>query len=200
MSPRPRLMPDSDVVTGVARVIERLGPSRFTLSDVSKEIGLAPATLVQRFGSKRGLLLAVARTAASGVHEQFAHFRATSRSPLQTIEAIARCMAGMAKTPEALANHLAFLEMDLADRDFHRMALAHARQFQAELRALLDEAVRTGEIRRFPTARLALAIQAMISGSLLAWAIHRDGKAEATVLANLETLLRPYRTAARRTN
>jgi AcrR family transcriptional regulator len=198
MSPRPRLTPDSDVVAGVARVIERLGPSRFTLSDVSKEVGLAPATLVQRFGSKRGLLLAVARTGASGVREQFAHFRSASRSPLQTIEAVARCMAGMAKTPEALANHLAFLEMDLADRDFHRLALAHSRQFQAELRALLDEAVRSGELRRCPTARLASAVQSMISGSLLGWAILRDGKAEASILANLDTLLRPYRAASSR--
>jgi AcrR family transcriptional regulator len=198
VSPRPRLKPDTDVLAGVARVIERLGPSRFTLSDVAKEVGLAPATLVQRFGSKRGLLLAVARQGASGVREQFAHLRAASRSPLQTIEAVARCMAGMAKTPEALANHLAFLEMDLADRDFHRLALAHARQFQAELRALLDEAVRSGELRRCPTARLAVAVQCMISGSLLGWAIHRDGKAEASILLNLDTLLRPYRAASKR--
>lgn len=199
MSPRPRLMPDSDVVTGVARVIERLGPSRFTLSDVAKEVGLAPATLVQRFGSKRGLLLAVTRQGASGVREQFARLRASSRSPLQTIEAIARCMAAMAKTPEALANHLAFLEMDLADRDFHRLALAHSRQFRAELRALLNEAMRAGELRRCPTARLAVAVQCMIGGSLLGWAIHRDGKAETAILMNLDTLLRPYRAASSRT-
>jgi AcrR family transcriptional regulator len=197
MSPRPRLKPDSDVLAGVARVIERLGPSRFTLSDVAKEVGLAPATLMQRFGSKRGLLLAVARQGASGVHEEFGRLRAASRSPLQAIEAVARCMAGMAKTPEALANHLAFLEMDLSDRDFHRLALAHSRQFQAELRALLDEAVRARELRRCPTARLANAVQAIISGSLLGWAIHRDGKAEVTILSNLDTLLRPYRVASR---
>jgi AcrR family transcriptional regulator len=198
MSPRPRLKPDSDVLAGVARVIERLGPSRFTLSDVAKEVGLAPATLVQRFGSKRRMLLAVARQGASGVSEEFARLRAASRSPLQAIEAVARCMAGMAKTPEALANHLAFLEIDLADRDFHRLALAHSRQFQAELCALIDEAVRAGELRRCPTSRLAGAVQCMISGSLFAWAIHREGKAEASILSNLDTLLRPYRAASRR--
>lgn len=197
MSPRPRLMPDSDVMAGVARVIERLGPSRFTLSDVAREVGLAPSTLLQRFGSKRGLLLAVAGRGASGVREEFARLRAASRTPLQTVEALARCMAGMVKTPEALANHLAFLEIDLADRDFHRLALRHSRQFQAELRALLEEAVRSGELRRGSPAKLALAIQSMISGSLLAWAIDRQGRAEATILANLDTLLRPYRARSR---
>ncbi|MCA1563440.1 MAG: TetR/AcrR family transcriptional regulator, partial [Acidobacteria bacterium] len=39
------------------QVMARLGPVRLTLADVAREIGLSPATLVQRFGSKRGLLL-----------------------------------------------------------------------------------------------------------------------------------------------
>jgi AcrR family transcriptional regulator len=193
MSPRPRLMPDSDILAAAARVIERLGPARLTLADVAQEVGLAPATLVQRFGSKRALLLAVASHGAAGVREQFAQMRAASRSPLDAIADIARCMAAMAKTPEALANHLAFLEMDLADRDFHRLALAHARQFRAELRALLEEAVRTGDLRKCPVGRLAAAVQAIIGGSLLNWAIHREGKASAWILADLEMLLRPYR-------
>lgn len=195
MSPRPRLLPDSEILAAAARVIERVGPARLTLADVAQEVGLAPATLVQRFGSKRALLLALVSQGASGVREQFAAIRASARSPLRAIADVARCMAGMAKSPEALANHLAFLEMDLADRDFHRLALAHARLFRAELRSLIVEAVRAGELRKCPVARLANAVQAVIGGSLLNWAVHRDGKAEAWILADLETLLRPYRAA-----
>ena len=193
MSPRTRGKPDSELLAATARVIERIGPQRLTLADVAEETGLAPATLLQRFGSKRGLLLAVASQGASGVREQFARIRASYPSPLRSLEAVARSMAQMAKTPEALANHLAFLEMDLADRDFHRLALAQARQFQKEIRALLDEAVREGELRRCATAKLANAVQSMISGSLLGWAIHREGKADAWIARDLDVLLRPYR-------
>lgn len=193
MSPRPRLKLDPEILAGATRTIERLGPARLTLADVAEEVGLAPATLVQRFGSKRGLLLAVARQGAAGVREDFARIRARHRSPLRALAGVAACMALMAKTPEALANGLAFLEMDLADPEFHRLALAHARQFRAELRALLDEAVRAGELRKCPAAKLANAVQGMIGGSMLNWAIHRDGKADAWILADLETLLRPYR-------
>jgi hypothetical protein len=102
-------------------------------------------------------------------------------------------MAQMAKTPEALANHLAFLEMDLADRDFHRLALTHARQFQNQIRALIDQAVREGELRKCATAKLANAVQSMMGGSLLGWAIHREGKADAWIVRDLDVLLRPYR-------
>lgn len=195
MSPRPRLVPDSEILLATTRVIERVGPARLTLAEVAQEVGLAPATLVQRFGSKRGLLLAMASRGTAGVREEFAAIRARARSPLRAIAEVARCMAGMAKSPEALANHLAFLEMDLADREFHRLALVHARQFRAELRSLIEAAVRVGELRKCPAAKLANAVQAVIGGSMLNWAIFREGKADTWIIADLESLLRPYRRA-----
>ncbi len=194
MSPRPRLKSDAEILAATARAIERVGPIRLTLADVGEEAGMAPATLLQRFGSKRGLLLALVRTSSSGVQEEFARFRAENASPLAVIDAIAKCMATMARTPESLVNHLAFLEIDLADPEFRRFALAHARAFHKELRKVLDEAVRAGELRSSSTRRLARAIQAMIGGSLLGWAIYREGKAPAWIAADLEVLLGPYRT------
>lgn len=193
--PRPKLKPDSDVVLAATRMIERLGPSRLTLADVAKEAGMSAATLVQRFGSKRGLLLAVAKLGSAGVHEEFARIRARYASPLKALEGVVQCMAQMARTPEALANGLAFLEMDLADPEFHRLALDHARQFRAQLRMILEEAMAAGELRRCPAGRLANAVQSMIGGSMLNWAIHREGKSAAFMRADLETLLDLYRTA-----
>src|SRR6201988_5489051 len=98
---RRKVTPDADVLTAAFRVISRIGPVRLTLADIAKETGLAPATLLQRFGSKRGLLLAVASQGASGVREDFARIRVMHRSPLRSLDEVARCMAQMAKTPEA---------------------------------------------------------------------------------------------------
>lgn len=196
--PRPKLKPDSEVVTATIRAIERLGPARLTLADVAKEAGMSPATLVQRFGSKRGLLLAVARMAASNVREEFAPIRARYKSPVRALEGVVECMAHMARTPEVLANSLAFLEMDLADPDFHRLALDHARQFRAQIRAMIEEAIAGSELRPCPVARLANAVQGMIGGSMLNWAIHREGKAATFMRTDLETLLRPYRMPRRK--
>jgi len=106
---------------------------------------------------------------------------------------VARCMSQMAKSPEAFANHFAFLEMDLADPEFHQLALAHARQFVAELSALVEDAVAARELRKCPTARVARAIQSIIGGSLLNWAIYREGKADTWIAADLQVLLAPYR-------
>ena len=56
---RRKVTPDADVLTATMRVVNRVGPGRLTLADVAAEAGLAPATLLQRFGSKRGLIDAV---------------------------------------------------------------------------------------------------------------------------------------------
>src|SRR5713226_6873161 len=105
---RPRTMPDAAVLEASARVMSRCGPKDFTLAQVAREAGLAPATLIQRFGSKRGLLLALAQMAAEGAGACFEMVRARHRSPLRALSASFEEMAGMAETPEILANSLAF--------------------------------------------------------------------------------------------
>ena len=102
-----------------ARVMQRRSPTQLTLADVAKEAGVVPATLIQRFGTKRGLLLAMCRTAPTSVPQQFAVARAKYKSPLKTlVELYAECTA-FASTPEAMANSLAYLQIDLTDPDFH---------------------------------------------------------------------------------
>ena len=92
--PRPRTIDDETVLATAAGLIGRIGPGQVTLQRVAEEVGLSAATLVQRFGSKRELLLAIAR---SGAAEAFA--RAPSGSPLETL------VGGLA---ESVASTLAF--------------------------------------------------------------------------------------------
>jgi AcrR family transcriptional regulator len=193
MSPRPRETTDDAILAATHRAISRFGPARLTLAHVAAEVGVAPATLVQRFGSKRGLLLALARQGAASAGQEYTAIRAAHPSPLAALFAVADCMAGMAPTPEALANHLAFLHIDLTDPDFHQLALAHARVARAELRAMLDDAVKAGELAPCDTGRLARVVQVLLGGGLLTWAIDREGTAAQWLCEDLETLLAPYR-------
>ena len=190
---RRKVTPDTDVLSATFRVISRVGPGRLTLADVAKEAGLAPATLLPRFGSKRGLLLAVAGQGMAGVDECFARIRAAHRSPIAALTASLEEMAHMCETPEAMANSLAFLEIDLTDPDFHRLALANSRATMAGYRALLDEAVTAGELVPCDTARLVRALTAMSSGSMLSWAIMREGTVIQWLRDDIETLLGPFR-------
>lgn len=165
---------------------------RLTLADVGDEVGLSPATLLQRFGSKRGLLIALVKQSVDSVDRRFGDMRAACSSPLDAVVAAASDMATHMRTPEELANNLAFFQIDLSDPEFHGLALEHSRRVRAGYRALLNEAMEAGELRSCDTGALANALQGIAAGSLLNWAIHRDGPVVEWVRSDIETLLRPY--------
>jgi AcrR family transcriptional regulator len=193
VSPRPRTVTDDEILAATARAMSKVPPTRFTLAGVAREVGLAPATLVQRFGSKRGLLLALSSQSAASMDAGFDAVRAAYASPLEALLSAATEMARFSTTPEELANSLAYLQIDLSDEDFHKHILVGSQAMERGYRALLDDAVAAGELKRCDTDALARAVEAMAGGSLIGWAIHRKGKAEAWVRRDLETLLSPYR-------
>jgi AcrR family transcriptional regulator len=125
MCARPRTVSDEELLEATARAVSRVGPARLTLADVAKEAGVVPATLVQRFGTKRGMLLAL-------------------------------------------------------------------------MKGLLDDAVTAGELSACDTDALARVVQETLQGSLVAWAIYREGRAGEWVRRDLEFLLSRYLAPKRR--
>jgi AcrR family transcriptional regulator len=195
VSPRPRTVTDDQILAATARAMSRVPPTRFTLAEVAHEVGLAPATLLQRFGSKRGLLLALSAQSAGSMDASFAMVREAHTSPLEALLAAATAMARFSATPEELANSIAYLHIDLSDAAFHTHILDSSRAMQRGYRALLHDAIEARELVSCDTERLARAVEAVAAGSLIGWAIHRKGRAEAWVRKDLETLLAPYRRA-----
>ena len=192
MSPRPRETSDEQILAATARVMQRRSPTQLTLADVAKEAGVVPATLIQRFGTKRGLLLALCRTAPGAVPQQFAAARAKYKSPLKTlIELYVDCTA-FAPTPQAVANGLAYLQIDLTDPDFHAITLAQFSALRQETQNLLDAAVAARELRPCDTAALARLIQHINGGAMLSWAVFRQGSVATWIRRELEALLANY--------
>jgi len=197
MTPRPRTIDDAAILEAAGRIVSRQGPAKFTLADIAGEVGLSAATLVQRFGSKRGLMLALAGSARDSVEACFDVVRASNPSPLAAVLAAATEMTRYVTSPEEMSNHLAFLQTDLSDPEFYAVMLENSRRIVAGYRRLLDEAVAAREVVPCDTARLARAVDAVAGGSLIGWAVYREGTAEAWVRTDLHTLLDPYRPRVR---
>jgi AcrR family transcriptional regulator len=198
VSPRPRQATDEDILKAAFRAITRLGPAKLTLNDVAAEAGISAAALVQRFGSKRALLLAAAKDAASGGAYIFPGVRAKYRSPVAAIVGLAECMSLMGTSPAEIANNLAFLQIDLTDADFHRHALAASAGMRSGLRALVRDAIAAGEIAKCDASRLASALHATLNGSMLNWAVHRTGSMTDWIARDLRAVLAPHVTARRK--
>jgi AcrR family transcriptional regulator len=193
MSPRTRKASDEEIFAAASRAMSRSGPAQLTLGEIAADVGLTPAALVQRFGSKRRLLLAVAEKAAETPTDLFIQLRAAHQSPLDALRGYARCLAEMGSTPGTLAQNLAYLQIDLTDPDFHVHTRAMALATGRSLRDLLDAAITAGELATgTDTTELARIVQTVLGGSLISWAIHRDGTALDRVLLDLDSILRPH--------
>ena len=98
MSPRPRKVSDEQVFAAAHRATNRLAPSELTLAEIAKEAGVTAGALAQRFGSKRLLLLALARGAADSTGGFIAELKTAHKSPLAAVLAYAECMAQLAQS------------------------------------------------------------------------------------------------------
>lgn len=196
MSPRPRQASDEEILRAAFRAIAKVGPVALTLADVAAEAGISPAALVQRFGSKRALLLAAAADVAGGADFIFPGLRARHRSPSAALLGLAECMSVLGSTPQEVAHTLAFLYGDLADTELQRHARAGSRRTRRELAALVREAIAGGELVRCDARRLAAALEATLTGSALSWAVHGEGSLARWLRRDLATVLAPYRRRA----
>ena len=193
MSPRPRKVSDDDVFAAAHRATNRLAPNELTLAEIAKEAGVTAGALAQRFGSKRALLLALARGAAESTGDFIAQLKASHRSPLAAVRAYAECMAQLAQSPAALARNLAYLQIDLADPDFRAQLAVQARATRAGLEDLLASAVAKGELKRgTDVPALARTVEAMVNGSMMTWAFYADGPAERWIKDDVNAVLKPY--------
>lgn len=190
---RPRGVEDAVILRAAAQVMGRVGPAGLTLAAVAREVGLVPATLVQRFGSKHGLLLALADRSEKDASEMAGRVRQSHDSALGALAALTvESAAGMA-TPESFANHLAFLCMDLGDPQLYERALAIHRTQKRAIEELLTEAAGAGELRAgTDAAALARTVQAIIAGAGLTWALEREGTLEQRLRQELDVVLSPH--------
>ena len=164
------------------RAVSRHGVASLTLAHVAEEAGLAPSTLAERYGSKRALLLAAARSAAqlpaaSPPAATAASPRAAAVGPAPSPRAAAVdylvSLARHVGDRRAFAHHLAFLALDVADPEFREAAAGHVAAVLARLESF-----------GLP-AREARALYVAYNGALVLWALSGEGSLEDALRADL---------------
>lgn len=193
MSPRRRKAEDADVFAAVVRVMLRVGPAELTLAAIAAEAGITAGALVQRFGSKRALLLAHARHAGATSDIGFGPPPAPSPSPLRDLRATVDTYARLAASPAAALRNLAYLQHDLADPALRRHVLRLSRAARAHYEQRVAASVAAGELRADTDVRtLARLIEITLEGSLLVWMVHREGGAADWLRRDLDATLQPW--------
>jgi AcrR family transcriptional regulator len=192
---RPRLISDDAILDATRQVLAELGPAKLTLAAVGARIGLAPPTLMQRFGSKRGLLLASAARSPLMVLRAVEEAEARNTSPLATLRDFALSSVAHIERREELGNGLGFVQLDVADPEFRAHALAHSAAIVDSSARLLTAAQEAGELK--PDADItALARLTLVcfNGALQVWAVNGWGSLTDFLRDQLDLLLSPYTT------
>jgi AcrR family transcriptional regulator len=164
---RPKTISDDAVLAAAMRVLSANTPSEFTLAKVAAASGIAPATLLQRFGDKRRLVVA----AVAQDNQLFANTlaRLPPGAGAAAVIAVFRILTPDTDDAGAFADQLLWLRQDMRDPDLNALAQERFR--------LLREAV-AARLPPLPLEPMAAArlIEAQWQGALNQWGIARQGR------------------------
>jgi AcrR family transcriptional regulator len=190
---RPRLVSDDAILDATRQVLAEVGPAKLTLAAVGARAGLAPPTLMQRFGSKRGLLLASAARSPLLVLRAVEEAEARNSSPLASLRDFVLSAVAHVKQREEPGDRLGFVQFDVTDPEFRRHALAHSAAIVDSCARLYRAAVEAGELRAdTDVPALARHTLVCVNGALQVCAVTGWGTVRDLLTEQLNLILVPY--------
>jgi AcrR family transcriptional regulator len=175
--PRTRTVPDQDLLDTALVVVHTSGPAALTFRSLSQQTGLAASTLVQRFGTKEGLLRAALSRAWDLLDERTAAADATAPTgPTGVVELLVQ-LTGSYEAHD-FADQLLVLREDLRDPVLRERG-------RRWLGTLIDAVQRRLE----PGSTLGALIVAHWQGSLTLWSFAPDTGVVEFVRSALDDLL-----------
>ena len=165
--PRKKTVTDEAVLDAALKAMFRSGPADFTLADVGREAGVAPSTLLQRFGSKRRLVL-------RAIERDNALFAATIRTASSAAGAESVIALFMLLTPDlgpddSLTDEMLWLREDFSDPALNALARDRLRTLRAAVTARLPPL-------KTPPAVGARLLEAQWQGARTQWGFFREGR------------------------
>ncbi len=173
---RPKKISDEAVLDRALKVMFRTGPAEFTLAEVAQTVGISPATLMQRFGDKQGLIVrAIARDNA-----RFEALLAEA-PPVVGREAVLDLfwlLTPDVENASALADQLLWLREDFRIPELNALARARFTALRAAVAARLPPLPASPET----AARL---LEAQWQGALNQWGFFQEGRLADYVASSL---------------
>jgi AcrR family transcriptional regulator len=176
--PRRKTISDDEVLDRALPLMVSAGPAGFTLGELARDLGMAPATLLQRFGDKATL---IERVFAKD-NERFVEWLATL-PPDTGADAVTRIYADCTQLfgeSSNLADHLLWLREDIRDPMLNGLARARFALFRAEI------------VKRLPPMRIAAdqvarLLDAQFHGAVIQWALEPVGTLDDFVAESLRS-------------
>ncbi len=186
---RPRVISDDAIYLAGLQVLAEHGSKGLTLARMARVLGVTPAAVRQRFGSKRGLLVEMARRRVEQTELRFASARGAHDSPLEALQAAFVAEMDQIGEPRQLANAISAYTDNVDDAEMRASFAAELAAMERHIGELLEDAARVGEIRGPVTPELVSAVLAAVEGTMLIWAIAPRGEIKDRINQAVEVAL-----------
>lgn len=179
--PRRKSISDEEILDRALPLMARAGPAGVTLAGIAKEVGVSPATLLQRFGDKRTL---VERTFARD-NERFIEWLEELPTGVgaDVVIGIYSDAANLFGDNASLADQLLWLREDIRDPMMNRLARERFGRFRAEIVKRLPP-------MRVPADTAARLLDAQFHGAVVQWALEPRGRLADFVRRSLKAWFR----------
>ena len=167
-------------MAGMAVLME-FGSDGITLARVAQVLGVTAAAVRQRFGSKRGLLVEMARRRIDQTELRFATARAAFTSPLEALYQAFTAELDQIGAPPQVANAFSAYTDNIGDADMRAAFATELGVMERHIGELLREAADAGELSGPVTPALVSTVLAAAEGTMLVWALVPRGELKAHV-------------------
>lgn len=189
---RTKKLSDFEVLDAAFTIIAREGFNSFTFMQVSKAVGLSPATLVKRFKNKSQFAL-LARN--QRWEENLKHLDVIQHKELIGLEGIIKFVSLIAKsvTSHKLGEHAIFLGTEACDPKSKKKVATYFDITRKIFYRLLKESIDNGELSKtLDPLSFSRSLEALIQGAIFQFAFLDERDIENHLHDHLMVILKPY--------
>jgi AcrR family transcriptional regulator len=180
--PRQRTVPDAALADAALAVVRDGGPAALTFGALAARVDLAASTLVQRFGTKSGLLRAALLHAWAQLEDATASAVASTTPDAAGVVDLLVELSGQYQPDDDFADQLLVLREDLRDPVLRE----RGRAWIATLVTVVEERLADAP---GGAGGLGAVVVANWQGALTVWSFARDRPLPDAVRASLQALL-----------
>lgn len=183
---------DEIILRQILDVIKNIGATKFRLEDLSQKTGLAPATLLQRFGSKKNILYRALALANQQLKHGLANRDIKYRSYVNEIIDIYLELAAPFITPKSVAHGLDILKLDIIEKKLR----AHAKKYFSIRRDKMISLIKSAQskqevISKIDVKELVWNLESIWQGAIVLWALHGHGQLRTFLRKRITIYLQP---------
>lgn len=169
---RPREYSDREIYQAIYSALGKYGYASLTLDNIAREVGISPAALSKRFGSKKNLLLRYMDMVIESTRLAFAERLSLPGPKLETLKLLLVPALGQVGDAKSLANITSLFIESVSDPDLLERSRIRMQVIDDGVQRFIREAIDSGELPslgRNDAETTARVLQAAIAGSFMIW-------------------------------